>query len=178
MTTPMKICCRSYVLLLSLSLAGLAPMLLGCGGEEGPGAGATAAPEPIADHDCGACGMIVREQPSPRAQVVHRDGTHVWFCSIADVVAYLGSPSGHGRIEQIWVETLAADADPAADDVADRPWAHASDAAFVLGVERERVMGAAVLAFATRADADAAASRLGARAASWDEVVRALGGTP
>ncbi len=169
MKTPMRF---------SLAFVGFATVLLACGGDEGPGAGATAAPEPIADHDCGACGMIVREQPSPRAQVVHRDGTHVWFCSIADVVAYLGSPSGHGRIEQIWVETLAPDTDPAANDVAERPWTHAGDAAFVLGVERERVMGTAVLAFATRADAEAAAGRLGARAASWDEVVTALGGTP
>lgn len=155
-----------------------AALLMGCGGEEGPGAGATAVPEPIADHDCGACGMIVREQPSPRAQIVHRDGTHVWFCSIADVVAYLGAPSPHGRIEQIWVETLPVDADPAANDVAERPWRRAQDAAFVLGVERGSVMGTPVLAYATSADSAAAASRLGGRAVGWDEVVRTLGGSP
>ena len=32
--------------------------------------------------ECAACGMIVREQPSPRAQAVHRDGERVYFCSI------------------------------------------------------------------------------------------------
>jgi nitrous oxide reductase accessory protein NosL len=156
----------------------LAVALAACGGQEQASHGAAAQPEPIADHECGACGMIVREQPSPRGQVVHRDGTHVWLCSLADVVAYAAAPSPHGRVEQVWVETLAADVDPAANEVAQRPWARAAEAHYVLGVERDSVMGTAVLAFASAADASAAAARLGGRAASWDEIVRALGGTP
>lgn len=150
----------------------------GCGGREQEAPGEAAQPEPIADHECGACGMIVREQPSPRGQVVHRDGTHVWLCSLADVVAYAAAPSPHGRVEQIWVETLAVDVDPARDELVERPWARAEGAHFVLGIERESVMGTPVLAFASATDASAAAERLHARVAGWDEVVRALGGSP
>lgn len=166
---------RCLVLFVFVSVAGVA---LGCGGEGDRSGGSAAQPEPIADHECGACGMIVREQPSPRGQVVHHDGTHVWLCSLADLVAYSSAPSPHGRVEERWVETLAVDVDPAADDVAQRPWARVTDAHFVLGVQRDSVMGTAVLAFASDADAAAAASRLQGRAVAWDEVARALGGAP
>lgn len=135
------------------------------------------APEPIADAECGSCGMIVREQLSPRAQVVHHDGTHVWFCSIADLVAYLGTPTPHGRVEQIWVETLPADFSLDASDVSDRPWASAASATYVLGVTR-MVMGTPVLAFATEAEARTVAERVHGRVASWDETMNALGDSP
>ncbi len=170
----------SSVLALALVLLSVSAGVSGgaCGGEQSASSGAAARPEPIAEHDCASCGMIVREQPSPRGQVVHRDGTHEWFCSIADVVAYVGAPSPHGRIEHVWVETQAVDVDPAANATADLPWMPAADAFFVLGVERERVMGPGVLVFASEADARSAAERLHGRMARWDEVVTALGGTP
>lgn len=161
-----------------LSAALLGGVLAACGGETAPSSAASSVAEPIGEHECGACGMIVREQPAPRAQVVHRDGTHVWFCSVGDVVAYLGAPSPHGRIEHVWVEVVAADVDLASTDVSERPWAEVASAHYVLGVTRPDVMGTPVLAFASAADASAAATRLGARTASWNEVVTALGGTP
>jgi copper chaperone NosL len=152
--------------------------LAACGGEERASAGASAHAEPIAEHECGSCGMIVREQPAPRAQVVHRDGTHAWFCSVGDVVAYLGAPSPHGRIEHVWVEVVEADVDLASTDVSEGTWVESTSAHYVLGVARPNVMGTPVLAFASAADAASAASRLGGRPASWSEVVTALGGTP
>lgn len=151
---------------------------VGCGARGDTSLAATAPAESFADHECGTCGMIVREQPSPRAQVVHRDGTHAWFCSMADLVAYLDAPSTHGRIEQVWVETLPADTDPASANLEEHPWAHASEAFFVVGIDRVGVMGTPVLAFATEADADGAAGRLRGHAARWSEVVTMLGGTP
>ncbi len=166
---------RCLVLLLVSSVAGAS---LGCSGEAERSGEVITQPEPIADHECGACGMIVREQPSPRGQVVHHDGTHVWLCSLADLVAYASAPSPHGRVEERWVETLAADVDPAADDVAQRPWTRVADAHFVFGVERESVMGTAVLTFAGAADASSAAARLHGQVVEWSDVERALGGTP
>lgn len=151
-------------------------VLAGCAGAAESSAGALAAPRSIADHECASCGMIVREQPAPRAQVVHRDGTHEWFCSIADLVAYRGSPSPHGRIEHTWVEILPPEVDPAVHDMSEARWVEVERAGFVLGVERNMVMGTPVLSFATEADARAAAERLRGRAASWDETERELGG--
>lgn len=152
--------------------------LVGCDAGSETSTSRETQPEPIGDHECGACGMIVREEPSPRAQLVHRDGTHVWFCSIADEVAYASAPSPHGRVETVWVETLPADVDPMTFDASARPWARVESATFVLGVTRERVMGVPVLAFGSNEDARAAATRLGGRVSSWDQVVVALHGTP
>lgn len=162
---------------MTLRLAALAVLsLAGCAGAAESSAGALASPQAIADHECASCGMIVREQPAPRAQVVHRDGTHEWFCSIADLVAYRGSPSRHGRIEHTWVEILPPDVDPAVHDMGEARWVEVERAAFVLGVERNMIMGAPVLSFATEADARAAAERLGGRTTRWDETERELGG--
>lgn len=161
---------------LASSMLVIALALPGCGVGASVEATRAHAPEPYADHECAACGMIVREQLSPRAQVAHRDGTHAWLCSIADAAAYVAAPSPHGRIEQIWVETLASDVDIAAGETAPRPWAEASSAWFVLGVERMGVMGAPVLVFGCEADARAASARLGGRIARWDALMSELGG--
>jgi len=120
--------------------------------------------------ECAACGMIVREQPSPRAQAVHRDGERVFFCSIGEGLSYLASPSPHGVIVATFVETLAADADPAEDAAERRPWVAAEQAAYVRGVARPRVMGEAVLAYATREQAAQAAARLSGRVATWSQL--------
>jgi copper chaperone NosL len=169
-------CCRLLVSCRRVLIWAL--LLSGCSGSGGQAAEAPVTAEPLGDHECGACGMIVREEPSPRAQLVHRDGTHVWFCSMTDVVAYMGAPSPHGAVRAVWVESLDVTVDPAADEVAARPWLRAADASYVLGVTRERVMGQAVLSFASEADATASAARLGGRVATWSEVVVALGGVP
>lgn len=159
-------------------VAWIALVVAACGAGADVAPSASARPEPISDHECGSCGMIVREQPSPRAQLVHRDGTHAWFCSIADLVAYQGSPSPHGRVERAWVEALPADFDPQANEVAQEDWVEAERATFVLGVERDMVMGTPALSFASADEARAAAERLGARAESWDDARRELGGAP
>lgn len=160
---------RRFVCVAATGLA-----LLACGGSETHVVSADEAAQPIGEAECGACGMIVREQLSPRGQVVHHDGTHVWLCSIGDLVAYLGAPSPHGRIEQIWVEVLPADFDLAHGDTAERPWVLASSASYVLGVSR-MVMGTPALAFASASEASAVAQRVSGRVATWDETMHALG---
>ncbi len=145
-----------------------------CSGERQE-ASAAHRPEPIGVSECASCGMIVREQPSPRGQLVHRDGTRAFFCSIGDLIAYAEAPSSHGRIEQTWVEALAPDVDPAANDLEEERWVEASSAGFVLGVERDLIMGEPVLSFASASEAQAAAARLGGRAVSWTEAQDELG---
>lgn len=154
----------------------LAIALVGCAGAEGGASMENASPAPIGEHECASCGMIVREQPSPRAQLIHRDGTRAWFCSIADVVAYEAAPSRHGRIERTWVEVLPPELDPAVNDAAERPWIEADRVHFVLGVPRDLIMGTPALAYGSEGDARGAMERVGGRAARWDEVRRELGG--
>jgi copper chaperone NosL len=134
-------------------------------------------PEPLDGQECAACGMIVRDEPSPRAQIVHADGTRAFFCSLADLVAYQEVPSRHGALVHTWVETLPADLDPALHDVGLRPWSPAADAHYVLGLER-RVMGTPALAYEREADASAVATRVSGRAMRWNEAMRALARHP
>lgn len=120
--------------------------------------------------ECAACGMIVREQPSPRAQAVHRDGERAFLCSIGEALNYVAAPSPHGAIVATYVEVLAPDANPAANSAERRPWMPAERAVFVVGIARPRVMGRPVLAYGSREDASQAATRLGGRVATWSQL--------
>ncbi len=133
-------------------------------------AAAATSAAPIGIAECAACGMVVREQPAPRGQVVHRDGTRVHLCSIGDMVHYLQTPSPHGKPAKIHVEALPVDFDPTGTDTNERPWVDAEKASYVVGVERKRVMGRAVLAYAERAQAEAAAKRLSGQLKTWEEL--------
>ncbi|HUH04234.1 MAG TPA: nitrous oxide reductase accessory protein NosL [Kofleriaceae bacterium] len=126
--------------------------------------------EPIDGQECGACGMIVREQSAARAQLVHRDGTRHFFCSIGDLLAYLEAPSPHGAVRATYVETLDPNADPREFEVAPRPWVPAESAHFVTGVAKPRVMGRPVLVFETAETASAAATQYGGTVVPWRDL--------
>jgi len=129
--------------------------LLGCG--RGGDDDGEPAPQPvaIADQEGAVCGMLVRDQPAPRAQVVHRDGTRVFFCSLGDMLVDLSAPSPHGRAQSLFVEVMGPDEDPTQPHTGAHRWVPAADAVFVVGIAREGIMGEPVLAYADRADADA-----------------------
>ena len=120
--------------------------------------------EAIGPQECAACGMVVREQPAPRAQLRHRDGTRAFFCSIGDLVQYQQAPSRHGKVTDTFVEVLPVDVDPETPDMKPRPWLPAAKVHYLLGAKRRGIMGPPVLSFATRVDADAARKRLMAAA--------------
>lgn len=134
----------------------------------------TASPAEIEDAECAVCSMMVGEQPAPHAQVVHRDGTRSFTCSIGDLRAYLAAPSPHGQAQQIWVQALADGYDPAGTSSTGGPWVLAADAHYVVGVDRPTVMGRPVLAYATQAQAIAAAKATGGHLVTW----QALRDTP
>lgn len=136
----------------------------------GASSGVDSSARDFAGDECAACGMIVREQPSPRAQVVHRDGERAFFCSIGEGLTYVATPSPHGAIVATYVEVMDGAADPAADATAPRPWMAATRATYVLGVRRPRVMGVPVLAYATRNAAASAARRFTGRVATWSQL--------
>ncbi len=140
--------------------------LLACAGGGDPVAVAPS-PAPIEAAECAVCGMIVTEQPAPRAQIVYRDGTRAWFCSLGELRAALAAPSPHGSPSGIYVEALPADFDPASTPTAPLAWVAAEDGWYIVGPERPMVMGLPVLSFADRPSAEAAAARLGRRAVPW-----------
>lgn len=160
MTTPRSL----PLLLITLLLAGT---LSACGDPEASQRAASHEAHPIDAQQCSACGMTVREQPAPRAQVIHRDETRLYFCAIGDLLAHLASPSPHGAVDAIFVETLSADANAEDADTGAHPWKPAAEAAYVVGVTR-RVMGEPVLVYSSLSEAEASAARQpGARALDW-----------
>lgn len=136
-----------------------------------------AAPAPITTQECASCGMLVSEQPSPRGQVVYRDGTHAHFCSLGDMLVALDARSPHGSPQGIYVEALPPDFDPADYAMDPLPWTPAESAAYVTGLTRERVMGRPLLSFVDRAQAEQAAAMAGGTVVSW-AALKAQGGAP
>ncbi len=120
--------------------------------------------------ECTSCGMVVREQPAPRGQAVHRDGTRKFFCALSDLLYYIETPSPHGQITDIFVEVLPADADPSEPDPSERDWLEAEKAQFIVGVDRPHVMGRPVLAYSPEVDVATLAERFDGQVVEWEEL--------
>ena len=123
---------------------------------------------------CGACGMVVREQPAPRAQAVHRDGTRVYFCSIGDMIQYIVTPSPHGKVKRTFVEVLSPDVQLSSHDTHPHEWYDARQAHYVLGVKRSGIMGPPVFIFASSDEAEYASKHLDGQIYSWSNLTNAV----
>ena len=119
-------------------------------------------------HECAACGMIVRDQPAPRGQLVHRDGTRHYFCSVSDMLTYLRAPSPHGDAVAIYAEQVDPETEPYAWGNEQLPWVDVTSATYVLGVKNPRIMGKPILVYDAPAAADSVARRLNnGRTVDW-----------
>lgn len=141
--------------------------LLACGGRAAVDQ-APALPESLVGQACGVCGMVVQEQPPPRAQLVHRDDVHVHFCSVGDLRAYLDAPSPHGPPRQAWVEVVPGDFDIGTAAALPLPLLAVEEATYVVGFTRPLVMGRPALAFEAVDEARSAAARLGGFVVGWE----------
>jgi len=152
-----------------LGIVLLVGFVMACSDESESRWAGVASAENFDGEECAACAMIVREQPSPRGQVVHADGERAYFCAISDLLTYLDVPSPHGEAAGIFVEVNDSEVeDPLALDTRTRPWLPASDVVYVVGFERERVMGRPVLVYRSRDEASRVAQHLGAEVKDWD----------
>jgi nitrous oxide reductase accessory protein NosL len=119
----------------------------GCGSDDNLQSSAPTEPTPLADQEGAVCGMLVRNQSAPRGQVVHRDGTTLFLCSIGDLLVHLSAPSPHGRAVEVFVEVMEPFEEPGAEP---HPWLPASEVVFVIGIERSNIMGESVLVYRSR----------------------------
>jgi nitrous oxide reductase accessory protein NosL len=97
--------------------------------------------------------MLVRAQAAPRGQVLHRDGTTLFLCSIGDLLVHLSAPSPHGRVVEVFVEVMEPLAELPEPRTGPHPWLPASQAVFVIGIERPNIMGESVLVYRDHAAA-------------------------
>jgi nitrous oxide reductase accessory protein NosL len=134
-------------------------LALACGSPEERKTALTLEPIPLGNQEDALCGMLVREQSAPRGQLIHRDGTHQFFCSVADLLAYLDAPSPHGRVDRIFFESLDPSEDPAISHLEEHAWIGSGNAFFVVGVERKGIMGPPVLVYEDRAAAESVLMR-------------------
>lgn len=131
---------------------------------------ATVEARPIGHAECAACAMVVIEQPAPRGQVAHRDGTHEHFCSLGDFVQYVQSPSPHGPIVASYVEVVSPEVPPDEIDSKPRKWVPADQARYMVDIERTGVMGPGIVAYESMEDATRAAERHDGRIVGWKEL--------
>lgn len=134
--------------------------LVGCSSDERTRSVAPTGPvESLEGAEGAVCGMVVSEQPAPRAQVVHRDGTRQFLCGIADLLIHLDAPSPHGAPLAVYVEAMEVDEDPREVHLGPHAWIRAETAAFRIGDERPPlIMGEPVMVYRDRATAAAAVS--------------------
>jgi nitrous oxide reductase accessory protein NosL len=103
--------------------------------------------------------MVVSEQPAPRAQVLHRDGTRLFFCGISDLLVHLQAPSPHGAPVEIFVEVMEVDEDPREIHIGEHDWIRAEEAVYRVGDLRPPfIMGVPVMVYRDAASADRAIS--------------------
>jgi nitrous oxide reductase accessory protein NosL len=152
------------------TLAVITCLAAGCGSEETLEPTRSRDPVEITDQEGAVCGMLLREQTAPRAQVVHRDGERSFICSISDLLAYLDAPSPHGRVIQVLVEVMDPSQDPALPHTNPHPWVDSEDAVYVVGIERSGVMGEPVLTYHDRVAAERVIQGTSARILGFDEL--------
>ena len=137
---------------LALTLVGW--LAVGCGREERSAGPVDLEPGEVADHEGAVCGMLVRGQSAPRAQVIHRDGERSFVCSIGDLLAYLDVPSPHGAPVKVFVEVMEPSEHPGESHPESHPWIPAEEGVYVVGIPRRRIMGAPVLIYRSHDDAE------------------------
>lgn len=156
----------------SLAIAPLFLGVLGCAESDRAFESQDLRAAPIEVHEGAVCGMIVRDQSAPRAQVLHRDGTRSFVCSIGDLLAYLQAPSPHGAPSSIMVEVMDPSEAPMESHTEPHPWIEAADAIYVVGIPRRGIMGQPVLVYGDAASAAIVLNGTSGEALSFAELER------
>jgi copper chaperone NosL len=130
----------------------------------------------LENEECALCGMLVKEQPAPRGQVVHRDGHRSYLCSVGDLAAYIQMPSPHGSVQQAYVEASSSPTNLTSDHFQEWDWLPVEKAHYVANVPRRRVMGKPMLSFESDKMAKEAARLHRGLVLDWKGTVKHLTG--
>ena len=160
--------CRALVFVVAL-------VLLSCSGTSDQVDTQNFAAVALDNASCASCGMVVREQPSPRGQAIHRDGTRVFFCSLADMIHYTAAPSPHGKVKHLYVEESDHQKDPLQHQFERLPWIDAKQSWFVVGVPRQGIMGKPLMSYRDEVVAKAVATQFSGAMGDFKFASREIG---
>jgi copper chaperone NosL len=148
-------------------------ILAACNQENTPSAQAdSVVAKNVETETCSACGMVVREQPAPRGQVVYRDGSREFLCAIDDLVRFLEVPSPKGKPVKIFAEVMADGHNVTDMDASAKPWVEVDKLFFVTSIERGGVMGAPALTYQTEDAAKIAAAKYNGKVVTFQQLTQ------
>jgi len=118
------------------------------------------------DEVCMLDGMILRDHPGPKGQIIFKNGEPHFFCDTKGLISTLYDPNYKVKIKQAFVQ-----------DFGNREWGSYKDnwidvkqAFFVMDSSRFGAMGPTLATFASRTDADNFAKEFGGSVLAFSEL--------
>lgn len=147
----------------ALTLAALLAGLTACQDER------AAKTDPLAikaDTTCALDGMLLADYPGSKAQIHYAQGEPEFFCDTVEMFSLYLKPEQAKRIAALYVQDMGATHGQASK----ADWIDARQAFYVQGSSQQGSMGATLVPFGQRAQADAFAQRFGGKVLAFAEV--------
>ncbi len=126
--------------------------------------------EPAADTACALDGMVLKDFPGPKAQVLYAEGKPDFYCDLMELFAMVLAPEQKRAVAGVFVQDMGkADwASPSGH------WIAAKTALYVVGSRKAGSMGATFASFADKLDAAAFVKAEGGTIVPFDQVTLAM----
>lgn len=147
----------------ALTLAALLAGLAACQDER------AAKTDPLAikpDTACALDGMLLADYPGSKAQIHYTQGEPEFFCDTVEMFSLYLKPEQAKRITALYVQDMGATHGQASK----ANWIDAHQAFYVQGSSQQGSMGATLVPFGQRAQADAFAKRFGGKVLAFAEI--------
>ncbi|MES2148440.1 MAG: nitrous oxide reductase accessory protein NosL [Pseudomonadota bacterium] len=126
--------------------------------------------EPGADAACALDGMVLKDFPGPKAQILYAEGRPDYYCDLMELFAVLQAPEQKRKVAAIFVQDMAkADWEHPSGH-----WIAARGALFVVGSKKAGSMGPTFGAFSTREAAAAFVQLEGGNIVAFDQITPAM----
>jgi copper chaperone NosL len=130
----------------------------------------TTALEPADDTACALDGMLLKDFPGPKAQILYAEGKPDFFCDLMDLFATVLAPEQKRHVAAMFVQDMGkTDWDHPQGN-----WIDAKTALYVVGSKKAGSMGPTFGSFSDRQDAEAFMNKEGGRIVRFDEITPGL----
>lgn len=143
----------------------LAVLLIGCAQQASVGP-----VDPASGEQCQLDGMVLRDYPGPKGQILYADGSIEYFCDTIELLSLYLAPEQVRKVAGVYTQDMAkTDWDAPAGH-----WIDASKAFYVQGSSRTGSMGPTFASFSTRADAEKFAGEFGGKVLAFSDITPAM----